>query len=155
MEEHKVVDERVVSFGIAKQLKEAGFDERVLGIYMYSPSSSISKGGYFNSYKSYVHHNNTEWQELFNAAKEKLYKGLDAKHPNISAPTHFQVLDWLEERGIIVYIEWCDYFYVAKIISKAGKNVTGRCRNRIEAYEKAFDLILKRSLISNKNKQSD
>ena len=151
MGEYKVVDEKVVSFDIAKQLKEAGFDERVLGIYMHTPSSSIGKGGYFNSYKSYVHHSNTEWQELFNAAKETLYKGLDAKHPNISAPTHFQVLNWLEERGVYVYAEWHDYFWVATIISKAGENRTGQCRNRIEAYEKAFALILRRSLISNKN----
>lgn len=142
---NKIVDEKVVSYKMAERLKEAGFDERVLGIYMYTPSSSVSKGGYFNSYKSYVHHSNTEWQELFSEAKDMLYKGMDAKHPYISAPTYCQVLDWLQERHqLYVYVTYeGDGLWTVHI---RGNNVVVDIdgADRYKAYETAFIWILRK-----------
>lgn len=141
----RIVDERVVSYKIAKQLKEAGFNERVLGIYTYTPSSSVCKGGYLNHYQSYVHHSNTEWQELFNGAKEQLCKCLDNKHPNISAPTYEQVLDWFQNKHrIIIYASfnsgWWHSFVKGEYldVSLAPNYVT-----RQEAYDAAFSFVLR------------
>jgi hypothetical protein len=148
MEEgYKIVDEKVVSYKMAAQLKNAGFDERVLGIYMYTPASSVSKGGYFNHYKSYVHHSNTEWQELFQGAKESLYKGMDVKHPYISAPTHCQVLDWLQDKyRLFVYVTFDENMgWSAYIRSKDINTALSACgTDRYDAYECAFNWILRR-----------
>lgn len=146
-----VVDERVVSFKLATQLKEAGFDECILGFWQHTASSSVCKGGYLNHYNSYVHRSNTEWQELANRIKDKLWKGFDAKYPNISAPTYEQVLDWLESKHLMVYVVYQGKSCCWQWFIDYGGSVQSRSgyQQRYEAYDAAIGKALK-SLKENK-----
>lgn len=143
----KEINERVVGYKMAVQLKDAGFNERVLGIYMYTPASDVSKGGYLNHYQSHIHHSNTEWQDLFNDVKSSFYKGMDVKHPYISAPTHCQVLDWLQDKHrLFVYATFDENLGWSAFIRGKDINVAlSACGNdRYDAYECAFSWILRR-----------
>lgn len=135
-----VIDERVVSFKLAALLKKAGFDECVLGFWQYTSSSSI------NHYNSYVHRSNTEWQELEEGMKRTVWKGLDTRHPNISAPTYEQVLDWLENKHhIIIYVvyqhEKQRWQWFADLGEK-GVMVGMYYMQRYEAYDAAIKKML-------------
>lgn len=140
-----VIDERVVSFKLATQLKKAGFDECVLGFWQHTSSSSVCKGGYLNHYNSYVHRNNSEWQELANGIKDKLWKGFDAKYPNISAPTYEQVLDWLESKRLMVYVVYqsksCRWQWFIDYGEDVQSGLTYQLRH--EAYDAAIEKALK------------
>lgn len=98
------IAEKVVPPNIALLLKKKGFDWKIASFYMYTPKSEVSKGGYINHYRSYVAYSNTEWAESERAAKIANWKGVDEKHPNISAPTYDMVVDWLYEKGYYLYV---------------------------------------------------
>lgn len=140
------IDDRVVSYELAVRLKKAGFDERVLGFWLYTTPSTGQKGGYLNHYKSYVHHSNTEWEQEFNGLKEKVYKNLDTKHPIISAPTYGQVLDWFQnKRRIIIYVTFSYEESWQAYVKSARDNfmIAQHFVNRDEAYDAAFGSVLK------------
>lgn len=99
--EKKVVKEKVVPLEIAVLLKAKGFDYKIESFYNYiPPAASIkSKGGYKSVLRSYVAYSNSEWESVYKDVKESFWKGLDDKHPNISAPTYSMAIDFLLEKG--------------------------------------------------------
>ena len=103
------VSEKVVPPKIALLLKKKGFDWKIANFYMYTPSASCinSPGGYKNHYRSYIAYSNSEWAAMDKDAKICGWKGIDERHPNISAPTYDMVVDWLCEKGVYLYVTPC------------------------------------------------
>lgn len=151
MSNKQTITERVVPFKIAALLKAKGFDWKINNFYHYAtPNERNTTGGYLNKYRSNVAYTNTEWANTVKEFKGAIWKGLDAKHPNISAPTYDMVVDWLLEKGyyLNVIIVGADKF-VFKIIDISNKATfigtpSNEIHDRYDAFDKGILAILKK-----------
>ena len=151
MSNKQTITERVVPFKIAALLKAKGFDWKINNFYHYATSiKGITTGGYLNKYRSNVAYTNTEWANTAKEFKEAIWKGLDAKHPNISAPTYDMVVDWLLEKGYYLNVVLVgENKFVFKIID-IPKQVTfigtpsSDIHDRYDAFDKGILAILKK-----------
>lgn len=99
------IQPKVVPIEIAALMKAKGFDWKINEFYMYTPKAKSikSSGGYKNHYNSSISYSNSDWAKICKDVKESFWKGIDEKHPNISAPTYDMAIDWLlEEKGFFV-----------------------------------------------------
>lgn len=105
---------KVVPVEIAALMKAKGFDWKIKEFYMYTPKATCinSSGGYKDHYSSYIAYSNSEWAAMYKDVK-CFWKGIDDKHPNISAPTYDMTIDWLLEKG---------YYVMAVLVRDNGKD---------------------------------
>lgn len=146
------ITERVVPFKIAALLKARGFDWKINNFYHYTtPTKGITTGGYINNYRSNVAYTNTEWANTAKEFKEAIWKGLDAKHPNISAPTYDMVVDWLLEKGYylnVVIVGENKFVFKIDILNQDKTTIIGTpssdIYDRYDAFDKGILAILKK-----------
>lgn len=146
------VDEKVVSFEIAKLLKKMGYDERIREHWLYT-----SGGKYPSHHGACVHLSNTEWEEKLNEfAKAQLFSG---KYPPISAPSYGMVIDWIYRKyGYFVEVMMVgkDKFRygIASNAVECGLRFSNRkgYPTRYEAMDAAFKKVLK---IINEDKETE
>lgn len=149
------IQDKIVPINLAVILKSKGFDWKIAEFYIYTPplSSINSSGGYKQHYRSHVAYSNTEWQQMDKDAKKAFWKGIDERHPNVSAPTYSMVIDWLLEKGyyvnaVLVNNNGKDNWTYSYIKLGEGEEYLGRLQSsftdRYEALNKGILNVLKK-----------
>lgn len=91
--ETKHVREKIITAGIALELKERGFDWKIESFYKYIPSPQ-EEPIYTLKYHNFALYSNEDWERV--AKKSQIVL------PNVSAPSYDMTVDWLLNKGYYV-----------------------------------------------------